>query len=88
MNGATNILKLQGMITTAENVPISEALFPFIAIQAGIPKKVIPSGIPCATYRMAKLMYLTKVFSESEGRPLLFTVDLEVPDSIAVMLWI
>src|SRR4029077_6503987 len=76
INGATIIFKLQGSPNTATKLPISPGVFPCIAIQAGIPKNVIPSGIPCATYSALKLKYLKKVFSERAGHSLPFFEEL------------
>jgi hypothetical protein len=67
MSGATIIFKLQGRPNAATKLPISPGVFPCIAIQAGIPNNVIPSGIPCATYNALKLKYLKKVCSERAG---------------------
>jgi len=44
-----------------------------MAIQAGIAKMVIPSGMPCEKYKTIKVKYLKIGFSESDGIFLLDT---------------
>ena len=60
----------------------SPGVFPLAAIQAGIPKNNMPSGIPCAIYKVIKLKYRKKVFSESEG------IDLVCFNGIGVVAFI
>jgi hypothetical protein len=73
--GALIIFKLHGIPITATYDPISAGLFPFIASQAGIAYQSNPSGIPCATYKAAKLKYRRKVFSDKEGSGLDFILS-------------
>ena len=69
------ILKLQGIPIAAIKEPISAGLLPFIANQAGIAKKVIPSGIPCAAYSEEKVKYRNRAFSD-KANLLLFLEEL------------